>query len=63
MRRVEDVFQLTDGFRQPILLLDGADAEPRIVFATKALDSERSVDRTAFRNQVPKNTGVCHSVR
>ena len=48
-----DVFQLTDDFRQPMLLLDGAAAEPRIVFTPKAPDSERSVGRTALRNQAP----------
>jgi hypothetical protein len=48
-----DVFQLTDDFRQPMLLLDGATAETRIVFTPKAPDSEQSIGRPAFRDQVP----------
>ena len=47
-----DVFQLTDDFKQPMLLLDGGTDEPRIVFTPKALDSERSGGRTALRDRV-----------
>ena len=55
LRLSGDVFQLTDDFRQPMLLLDGGIEEPRIVFTPKAPDSERSGGRSAFRDRVSDN--------
>ena len=55
LRLSGDVFQLTDDFRQPMLLLDGDIEEPRIVFTPKAPDSERSGGRSAFRDRVSDN--------
>ena len=46
-----EVFQLTDDLRQPMLLLDAANPEPRIVFVPRVA-SESSSGRSAFRDRV-----------
>jgi hypothetical protein len=46
-----EVFQLTDDLRQPMLLLDAASPEPRIVFVPRVA-SESSNGRSAFRDRV-----------
>jgi len=49
-----DVFQLTDDSREPMLLLDAASPEARIVFVPKVI-SERSSRRSAFRDRLSES--------